>query len=353
MTLLYFYIFLTLSFSFLCSLLEAVMLSISPAFVELLCKRKAKSGFVLSKLKKDMGKPLAAILTLNTAANTLGAMGIGAQVQILYGDYFVTFAAMAMAMSILIFAEIIPKTLGAAHWKVLATPTAYGVRALTFVFYPFVLISEVMSRILLKPSARRVTREEMIMTAKLGADEGTIQQKESLIIKNLLMMDKLFVVDIMTPRSVMFILGHEWKVSEVVAKYKPLRYSRIPVYENSVDNITGFCHRYKILEAVSSDQHEIKIKEIMSPIHSVPEDLSVAHAIDQFIKRKEHVFIVNDEYGVITGLVTLEDTIETLLGVEIIDEFDSVADLRKYALEQWQQRKKKKQPYNRRKVNNL
>ena len=352
MTLLYFYIFFTLGFSFLCSLLESVILSVSPAFVELLCKQEIKSGFVLSKLKKDMGKPLAAILTLNTSVNTLGAMGIGIQAQNLYGDYFVTVAAVAMAMSILILAEIIPKTLGAAHWKILAAPTAYVVRALIFMLYPFVFMSEVMTRILLKPSSRRrVTREEMIMTAKLGADDGTIQQKESLIIKNLLMLDKLLVVDIMTPRSVMFLLDHEWKVSEVVAKYKPLCYSRIPVYENSVDNITGFCHRYKILEAVSNDHHDIQIKEIMSTVHSVPEDLSVTHAIDQFIKRKEHIFIVNDEYGVITGLVSLEDAIETLLGVEIIDEFDSVADLRKYALEQWQLRKKKNQQI--RKVNNL
>ena len=348
MGLLYFYIFLTFGFSFLCSLLESVILSVSPAFVELLCRQKVKSGFLLSSLRKDMGKPLAAILTLNTVANTLGAMGIGAQVQILYGDAIVTSAAVIVAAAILIFSEVIPKTLGAAHWKSLAAPVAYIIRFLIFALYPFVLISEFVTRILSKPSSRRVTREEMIVTAKLGADDGSIQQKESLIIKNLLMLDKLFVADIMTPRPVMITLDHEWTVSEVMAKFKPLRYSRIPVYEDSVDNITGLCHRYKILESVSNDQHNIQIKELMSPVHSVPETLSVAHAIDQFIKRKEHIFIAHDEYGVITGLVSLEDTIETLLGVEIIDEFDSVADLRKYAVEQWQIRKKKQ-----RKVNNL
>ena len=314
--------------------------------MELLCKQKAKSGFILSTLRKNIGKSLAAILTLNTVANTLGAVGIGAQVQTLYGDSIVSLSATLLAFGILIFSEIIPKTLGTAHWKSLAAPAAYMIRSLIFILYPFVLISEFITHILSKPSSRRVTREEMIMTAKLGADDGAIQQKESLIIKNLLMLDKLFVVDIMTPRSVMLILDHEWKVSEVMAKYRPLRYSRIPVYEDSVDNITGLCNRYKILEAASNDQHDTQIKEIMAPIHSVPETLSVAHAIDQFIKRKEHIFIVNDEYGIITGLVSLEDAIETLLGVEIIDEFDSVADLRKYAVDQWQIRKKKQRKIN-------
>jgi CBS domain containing-hemolysin-like protein len=178
------------------------------------------------------------------------------------------------------------------------------------------------------------------MTAELGASEGSIKTKESLVIKNLLMMDKIYVSDIMTPRSVFFALEADTTVDEVVTKYVPLRFSRIPVYVESLDNIIGITHRYKILEASSDDEHNRKVSDLVSPIATISERLTVTQALDFFIKEKEHLAVAVDEYGVVTGIVTLEDAVETLLGVEIVDEFDNVEDMRKYALDQWQIRKK-------------
>jgi CBS domain containing-hemolysin-like protein len=149
----------------------------------------------------------------------------------------------------------------------------------------------------------------------------------------------MFVSDIMTPRSVMFALEAEETVEEVANKFRPIRFSRIPVYDTNLDNIIGLTHRYMILEALSSDKHKTKIRDITTPINSVPERMTVAAVIDLFVKRKEHLALAVDEYGIVTGLVTLEDAIETLLGVEIVDEFDNITDMRQYALEQWQIRK--------------
>lgn len=184
-----------------------------------------------------------------------------------------------------------------------------------------------------------MTREEVIATAEVGVDEGTLHSKESNIIKNLLMLNNIFVSDIMTPRSVMFALDGTMTVEDVFEKYRPIRFSRIPVFEGSLDNIVGLAFRHKIHETLSSDQHDVKIKELVRPIQTLPERMTVGSALDFFIKKKEHLALAVDEYGVVTGLVTLEDAVETLLGVEIVDELDSVADMRQYALEQWQLRK--------------
>ncbi len=183
----------------------------------------------------------------------------------------------------------------------------------------------------------------MIKNAEIGVEEGTIKTKESTIIRNLLMLDKIFVSDIMTPRSVFMALDGSLTVDEVARRFKPIRFSRIPVYDNSLDHIIGLTHRYKILEALSQDLHTKQIRELLLPISNVSERMTVAQALDFFIKAKDHLALVSDEYGVVTGLVTLEDAVETLLGVEIVDEFDNIEDMRKYALEQWQQRKKEQQ----------
>jgi CBS domain containing-hemolysin-like protein len=209
-----------------------------------------------------------------------------------------------------------------------------------FILYPLVSASEFISRLVTKPDTQQVTREEMIMTAELGANEGSIKTKESAMIKNLLMMDKIYVSDIMTPRSVFFALEADITVDEVVNKYVPLRFSRIPVYSESLDNIIGMTHRYKILEASSDDEHTKKVSDLVSPIATISERLTVAEVLEYFIKEKEHLALAADEYGVVTGLVSLEDAVETLLGVEIVDEFDNIEDMRKYARDQWAIRKK-------------
>lgn len=342
MTLILVFTIATIAISFLCSILEAVLLTSTSAYIGVLVKENKRSAILLEHLKENIDRPIAAILTLNTLAHTMGSAAVAHQVQVVYGNEMVTVASFVLTFLILVLSEIIPKSIGASHWKALLSFSAYSIQAMIILLYPLVRMSEWLGKIFSKDSDDpEVSREEILMTAEMGAEEGTLKGKESNIIKNLLMLDKIYVSDIMTPRSVFFALDQKLTVEEVFAKYKPLRFSRIPVYSESLDNITGMTFRYKIHEAVSNDQHDKPISEMVTPISSVPERMTVSQAIDFFIKEKEHIALAVDEYGVVAGLVTLEDAVETLLGVEIVDELDSVEDMRKFALDQWQQRKQK------------
>lgn len=331
---------LILIVSFLCSLCEAVILSLSPAFVEVQAESRSKSGKLLKHITDNSERSISAILTLNTISHTLGSAWIAYQVQVVFGDAWVTIFSVFLTFMILIFSEIIPKTLGKNNSKSLAILCAYAIQCMIILLYPVVKLSEYISKSLSSPSEEPdITRDEMIKHAELGVEEGTIKAKESTIIRNLLKLDKIFVSDIMTPRSVFTALEASMSVDDVAKKFKPIRFSRLPVYENSLDHIIGMTHRYKILETLSQDQHTKLIRELILPINNVSERMTVSQALDFFIKEKDHLALVTDEYGVVTGLVTLEDTVETLLGVEIVDEFDNIEDMRKYALEQWQLRK--------------
>ncbi len=325
--------------SFLCSLVEAVLLSLTPAFIQIEKHQNPKAGKLMEHLRDNINRPLSAILTLNTISHTIGASTVGAMVFSRYGDAWVTFASIVLTFAILILSEILPKVIGALYWKSLAPVSCYITQAIVFLMYPVVWISEGMVKLFKESEEPELTREEILASVQIGATEGELEHKESSVIKNLLMLDTLFVSDIMTPRSVIFALDANMTVEEAHEKYRPIRFSRIPVFEGNLDNIIGSTMRYKIHEALSSDQHEVKIKDLITPLSTVSERMSVAHLLDHFIKRKEHMSLVIDEYGIVTGLVSLEDAIETLLGVEIVDELDHVTDMRQYALEQWQQRK--------------
>ncbi len=339
MSLLITYLVLSVVVSFLCSLLESVILSLSPTYIAVLEKKNHKRGALLSHLKDNIDRPLAAILALNTTANTVGAAGVGAQVLSIWGSEGFAIASGALTFTILVFSEIIPKTLGAAHSKRLAPFCAIIIKYLIYLTYPFVLFSEFLNNILSSSDDTSMTREEMIVTAELGVDDGVIRKNESLVIQNLLTLNKLEVTDIMTPRSVIFSLNGESSVGQVFIDHKSIEFSRIPIFKKNLDNIIGFVLRYKLMEAYSQDLDNLAIEKLAKPIHSVPDTITVAACLDQFIKRKEHIFIVVNEYGESEGIVTLEDVVETLLGVEIVDEFDSVEDLRKHARDLWQNRK--------------
>lgn len=331
--------FAVIALSFLCSLLEAVFLSTSPAYVAIAIKEGKRYGKLLDHLKENVNRPITAILTMNTISNTVGASAFAALVHAEFGNTGVTIASGALALTLLILSEIFPKIVGSIYWKSLAPFAAYMIQIYIFILYPIVWLSETASRMIHQPETASVTREEMIATAELGVEEGSLHKKESAIIKNLLTLNSLYVSDVMTPRSVFFALDSDMTVEEVHQKYKPIRFSRIPVYDGSLDNIIGMTMRHRIHEALSNDQHELIIREITTPIQSVPERMTVASVLDLLIKRKEHLALAVDEYGIVTGLVTLEDAVETLLGVEIVDELDHVTDMRQYALEQWQIRK--------------
>jgi CBS domain containing-hemolysin-like protein len=339
MTLIVILFLLVLAVSFFCSLLEAVFLSITPVYVSLEEKEGHRHGILLERLKENIDRPLAAILTLNTISHTIGSSAIGALVNELYGNSALTVASVILTLGILIISEILPKIIGATYWRGLAPFTAYSIQFLIFILYPIVRFSEVLGKLFSRPDEATVTREDMIANAEIGVDEGTLLSKESKVIKNLLMLNELFVSDIMTPRSVFFAIEASMTVDEVAAKYRPIRFSRIPVYQSNLDNIIGMTHRYKILEALTHDFHDPNILEITTPINTVAERMTVSAVIEFFVKQKEHLALAVDEYGIVTGLVTLEDAIETLLGVEIVDEFDNITDMRQYALEQWQIRK--------------
>lgn len=325
--------------SFVCSLFEAVLLSLTPAYIALEKQSNPTTGRLMEHLKDNVNRPLSAILTLNTITHTIGSSIVGAMTYSRYGDTAVTIMSVILTLAILFLSEIIPKVIGAAYWKTLAPMATYGIQIMVFLLYPMVWLSEGVSKLFKKSEEPEITREEFIATAELSVHEGELHHKESSVIKNLLMLDNMYVSDIMTPRSVIFALDANTSVEQVHAKYKPIRFSRIPVFEGSLDNIIGMTMRYRIHEALSNDHHQQKIRELVTPLTVVSERMSVAAALDHFIKHREHLSLVTDEYGVITGLVTLEDAVETLLGVEIVDELDQVTDMRQYALDQWQQRK--------------
>lgn len=340
MSLLFFFIALTLLGSFISSLLEATILSVTPTYIEMAIQNKKGYAVTLAKFKKEIDRPLSAILTFNTISHTAGAAGIGAQVLKIYGDGYVAAASIVLTLVILIFTEIIPKTIGAVRWRLLAPFATYTISALIVASWPIVRLSDWIADLLGGGHIHRVTREEMMITAEMGASHGTLNKKEETIIKNLLMLENMYASDIMTPRSVMMALPWEKTVGEVMTENKPVRYSRIPVYSNDMDHIEGFVHRYRIMEAFSQDKDSMLIREFMLPIHSVPETISVSAVLDQLIHRNEHIFIVVNDFGATVGIVTLEDAIETLLGVEIVDEFDSIVDLRQHALDKWKKRKR-------------
>ncbi len=338
MFLLIFYFSLAVFASFLCSLLESVILSVSYTHVEALSRKGARYAPLLKKMKYQISQPLSAILTVNTIANTLGAAGVGAQAYQLYGSYFVTVFSVILTLVILFFSEILPKTLGASYWRVLIPFSVYVIQALIFICWPFVKLSRLVQQIF-HIRSRHITREDILGAAKMGVNEGAIYKNEGELVQNILKLKSKKVYEIMTPRTVITAFERKMTVGQALKKYQPLRFARIPVYEGNLDQIIGMAHRYKILEARSQGCEKLTVDNYLSPIHTVPENISVTAALDQFIKRKEHIFLVVDEYGSLSGLVSMEDVVETILGIEIVDELDTVADLREQALKQWKQKK--------------
>jgi len=343
MTGLILYFLIALVVSFLCSLLEAVLLSISIAQVSVMEKEGHKSGLFMVELKNNINRPLAAILTINTIANTIGAVGVGAKTQLIYGNEWVAIASGALTLSILIFSEIIPKTIGSVYNKSLAGFAAVTIKVLMFIAWPFVIISETISKYIHNGennTTSKASREELLALAEISEDEGSIDEQEGDIIENLMKLDDMKVEEIMTPRSVMFALQEEETVGSVIEKHSPIAFSRIPVFNKDLDDITGIVNRYTLVDKQAQDEYEVKMNYMMKSIFSIDEITSVSDALDLFVKRRQQMFVVKDEFGTTTGLITLEDAIETLLGVEIVDEHDNVVDMRKFAKAKLKQKNK-------------
>ena len=342
MTTLIIYFLLALVVSFVCSLMESVLLSITRAHIGIQINNGRKSGKILKKMKARIDKPLAAILTLNTIANTVGAAGVGAQSLLIFGNQWVALVSAILTFSILILSEIIPKTLGALYWKKLSPATAYIIDIMIIMTYPVVLLlNAVSSLITRRKKPAHLTREELLTLAQLGEHEGILLKKETRIIENLFRLNKIYASDVLTPRSVILAFQQDQTVDEVVKKYNPIPFSQIPVYDKDIDNVIGMVFRSKILEMYFKDNSQAAMKSLIIPIHLIPQTMPIAKIMDEFIKRKEQIFLVVDEYGGTEGIITLEDTIETLLGVEIVDELDTEVDMRKLARKKFQDRQKR------------
>ena len=339
MSLLIGYFLLALGVSFVCSLLEAVILSVTHPQIVTMVKINPKKGKMIQVLKDDINRPLAAILTLNTIANTVGAAGMGAQALNVYGSNAVAISSAILTFSILIFSEILPKTLGAYFCRSLAIPSAYIIRFLMVVAFPFVWLSNAFSKTI-NTNEDKVSREEITAMAQMGEDDGSIDEHESDIIENLFRLKEIQVEDILTPRSVIYAFEDKKTAGNIKDSNDDIIFSRIPVFHENIDNIIGMVYKDTVLETMADDYFEKTMADIVEPVESVYETESVESVLNKFTKNRSHMFIVKDEFGGTTGIVTLEDCIETLLGVEIMDESDEVADMRKLAKDQQRQKKR-------------
>jgi len=332
MLLLIVYVFIALGFSFLCSIAEAVILSISVPYIALLEKAGKSSGTLLHRLKDDINSSLAAILTLNTVAHTVGAVGAGAQAAVVFGSAWVGLASVVLTLLILVFSEIIPKTLGAYYWKQLAPPTAYFLKYLILFMYPLVKFSEKLTQALGKgPEYKGFNRDELAIMAELSGSEGQLDQRESQIVKNLLLLDDARVKDAMTPRPVVLVLSARSTVGQFFAAHSDERFSRIPLYGDSREEVTSFVLRSDLLLAQAQGQSATPVERYRRDLPVIPAVSSLLKAFDQLLHRRTHIMLVVDEFGGMDGILTMEDVLETLLGLEIVDEGDKAVDMQALA----------------------
>lgn len=342
MILLLFYLFLALFVSFLCSIMESVLLSTPQSFLIV----KQESGNTWAKafadLKTNIDKPLSAILSLNTVAHTIGAAGVGAQAVKLYGEASFGIVSAILTILILVITEIIPKTIGARYWRNLAMITSVIIQGMIIVTYPLVIMSAFMTKLISKNKQEQTTsREEIAALANIGADEGVFTNKEHKIIQNLLRLKNVKVTEIMTPRVVVAVADEELYLKDFFKNKDYLKFSRIPVYSENDENITGYVFRQEVFEKLAEGQHELKLKDVKREIVVVINSIVLFALWEKLLEEKEHIALIVDEYGGLDGIVTMEDIIETLLGLEIIDETDTIVDMQKYARDRWKERQAK------------
>jgi len=362
MGLLIFYAVISIFFSFLCSILEAVLLSVTPTFVNI--KKKEGKGYAetLEELKKDVDKPLIAILTLNTVAHTVGAILVGVQAKVAYAqiygtqtrsifgiefteDLMVGVVSTIMTILILVASEIIPKTIGATYWRQLSNFTAKTLKIMVLVlrWTGLLWILQLFTKLVGGKGHHGsvLSRDDFSAMADIAHEEGVFEKSESTIIKNLLRFDEVMVKDVMTPRAVMKIASEDQSIADFYEDSPKMRFSRIPVYSEKVDHITGFVLKDNILEEMVNENGDVSLSEIRREILVTERNTPIPQLFEIFISKREHIALVVDEFGSVSGLVTMEDVIETLLGLEIMDESDNVADLQQLARKNWEVRAKR------------
>jgi len=338
MTLLFIYLAIAIGVSFLCSILEAVLLSITPGYVAQITSNRPLAGKQLIKVKQHLDESLSSILILNTFAHTMGAAGVGSQALQVFGAEWETLIAILLTLAILYFSEIIPKTLGATFWRKLAIPAAFIISWLVKLVYPLVWISTRLTKLFSNSDISSISREEIIALASLSHKEGTLHSNESEYLSNLLNLGKVRTRQVLTPRSVVHMLKNDMSITEALNLAKTKQFSRMPVYRDHRDDIIGKIIKRDLFEAERAGHGSDLISQYIKPIIRVSEKLPVQKLLDTFIKNRAHMFLVEDKFGQNAGVVTLEDAIETLLGREIVDESDTVEDMQELAKNKYRER---------------
>ncbi len=343
MLLLILYISIALGFSFVCSVAEAVILSVSQAFISLLKKEKKPSGKLLEQLTADINRPLSAILTLNTIAHTMGAAGAGAQAAKVFGDAYLGLISAVLTLLILVFSEIIPKTLGATYWKALAPSTAFFLKYLILFLYPFVKMSQKLTSGFTEESPLKgLSRSELLAMAELSGKEGQLAKQEALFLQNLLSLHEQQIKDAMTHRTVVFSLPEHTTVRDFVEHHSQVAFSRIPIYENNEsESIVGYIMKTDILLASAAGDGEKSLSDFAKPLITLLADMPLSTTFDHFLNSRVHMLLVVDEYGGLEGILTLEDLLESLLGIEIVDEQDTTVSMKRLAKIMWKRREKR------------
>lgn len=338
MILLLTYLIGALAVSFLCSILEAVLLSTPMSFVTMKEADGSKQARLLKKYKTDIDKPIAAILSLNTIAHTIGAAGVGAEAVKIFGEASFGIVSAILTLLILVLSEIIPKTVGASYWRKLALTSASIIRVLIIITYPLVWVSELITKLFSsKEGVLSVSREEVSAMVAVASEEGVLKADESKIIQNTIKLAGIPAEDVMTPNPVVLSVPESMTVKEFFAQGE-LSYSRIPVWRDNRDCVVGYVLKSTILELLAKDSFDTEMREIMRPVLSFEEDTSLFKVWERMLEMKEHISILIDRYGCFRGIVTMEDVIETMLGREIMDEADTTPDLQMVAIEKYKAR---------------
>ena len=340
MSLLFVYLFLALAVSFLCSVAEAVILSLPLSFVKTKEGEGHKTALALKRFKEDIDKPLSSILSLNTIAHTVGAAGVGAQATALFGDAYFGIVSAALTVLILLLSEILPKSLGARYCRQLALPVARMIRMMIIITYPVVLFSMMLTKMVSgKKIQEKVSREEMAALTEIGREEGVFAENESKIIANLMRLQSMKVSQVMTPRTVAVSASEDTLMSAFVRRSDIRRHSRFPIYSSSVDDISGYILKLDVMENIARGK-DLKLAAVKRPITIFYAGASIPRVFDALLRSKEQIALVVDEYGGMDGIVTLEDIIETIFGLEIIDEKDSQPDMQQLARDRWKSKAK-------------
>ncbi|WP_339670169.1 hemolysin family protein [Dasania marina] len=344
MLLLITYILIAIFFSFVCSIFEAVLLSVNRAHIAIMRSHgQQAAGDLLKELKDDIGKPLAAILSLNTIAHTVGAVGAGAQATEVFGSAYIGLASVVLTLLILIFSEIIPKTLGATYWRQLAPITAHSLKYLILLLYPLVKLSvKITANIPNEPSLNGFSRKEFAAMAEISSQDGQLAKQESKFVKNLMKLRSTQVKDAMTPRTVVFSLPQQLTVEAFFHKHDKEVFSRIPVFADSREEITGYVFRSDLFLAQARGNGDSLLANYKRDLPALLPTMSLSHVLNEMLTLRVHLMMVVNEYGGVEGIISLEDVLETMLGLEIIDEKDQAVDMQKEALKQWRRRELQK-----------